>query len=30
VSQLKERIMQMEADYRGRESELLGVIEEKE
>jgi len=30
VSLLKERIMHMEADYQGRESELLGVIEEKE
>jgi hypothetical protein len=30
VSQLKERMMQMEADYRCSESEMLGVIEAKE
>ena len=30
VSQLKERIMQMESDYRDRESEMRGVIEAKE
>ena len=30
VSQLKERIMQIESDYRDKESEMRGVIEAKE